>query len=101
MKDEIKRNLEIFLYTLSIVFYWHTGHVCLTDDDKDNAKNNKGSLLYGELLPRGANKVRKFFYRKTFITFVLFYYSTSGISIYILIEIYFLIFIFYFMLFYS
>jgi hypothetical protein len=35
-----------------------TGHVCLTDDDKDNAKNNKGSLLYGELLPRGANKVR-------------------------------------------
>jgi hypothetical protein len=35
-----------------------TGHVCLTDDDKDNAKSNKGSLLYGELLPRGANKVR-------------------------------------------
>jgi hypothetical protein len=34
------------------------GHACLTDDDKDNAKNNKGSLLYGELLPRGANKVR-------------------------------------------
>lgn len=35
-----------------------TGHVCLTDNDKDNARNNKGSLLYGELLPRGANKVR-------------------------------------------
>ena len=33
------------------------GHVCLTEDDKDNAKTNKGSLLYGELLPRGANKV--------------------------------------------
>eukprot|EP00596_Hydrurales_sp_CCMP1899_P000367 CAMPEP_0119046274 /NCGR_PEP_ID=MMETSP1177-20130426/45527_1 /TAXON_ID=2985 /ORGANISM="Ochromonas sp, Strain CCMP1899" /LENGTH=938 /DNA_ID=CAMNT_0007019197 /DNA_START=345 /DNA_END=3160 /DNA_ORIENTATION=+ len=32
------------------------GHVCLTDIDKDNAKINKGSLLYGELLPRGANK---------------------------------------------
>ena len=30
----------------------------MTEDDKDNAKNNKGSLLYGELLPRGANKVR-------------------------------------------
>ena len=38
------------------------GHVCLTDDDKDNAKNNRGSLLYGELLPRGANKVRYFRY---------------------------------------
>ena len=32
------------------------GHVCVTDSDRDNAKNNKGSLLYGELLPRGANK---------------------------------------------
>jgi hypothetical protein len=34
--------------------------VCLTDSDKDLAKVNKGSLLYGELLPRGANKVRYF-----------------------------------------
>ena len=33
------------------------GHVCVTDLDRDNAKYNKGSLLYGELLPRGANKV--------------------------------------------
>lgn len=32
------------------------GHVCLTDDDKDTAKCMGGSLLYGELLPRGANK---------------------------------------------
>ena len=39
-------------------FYdFNVGHVCLTDNDKDNARNNKGSLLYGELLPRGANKV--------------------------------------------
>lgn len=40
-----------------VILYCLSGHVCLTDDDKDNAKNNKGSLLYGELLPRGANKV--------------------------------------------
>jgi hypothetical protein len=47
------------LFTNSITFYYlFTGHVCLTDNDKDNARNNKGSLLYGELLPRGANKVR-------------------------------------------
>lgn len=32
------------------------GHICLTDDDKESAKYNRGSLLYGELLPRGANK---------------------------------------------
>mmetsp|Transcript_31399 Transcript_31399/g.69937 ORF Transcript_31399/g.69937 Transcript_31399/m.69937 type:complete len:955 (+) Transcript_31399:90-2954(+) len=32
------------------------GHVCLTDADKVNAGCVKGSLLYGELLPRGANK---------------------------------------------
>ncbi len=32
------------------------GHICLTDGDKSNAKFSKGSLLYGELLPRGANK---------------------------------------------
>jgi len=32
------------------------GHVCLTADDRDNVKNTKGSLLYGELLPRGANR---------------------------------------------
>jgi hypothetical protein len=33
------------------------GHICLTESDKDIAKCSKGSLLYGELLPRGANKV--------------------------------------------
>lgn len=33
------------------------GHLALTDADKDKAKNGQGSLLYGELLPRGANKV--------------------------------------------
>ena len=32
------------------------GHICVTDEDKDNARNHKGSLLYGELLPRGVNK---------------------------------------------
>eukprot|EP01041_Mallomonas_annulata_P007804 gene7804-15968_t len=32
------------------------GHICLTADDRDVAKNSKGSLLYGELLPRGANR---------------------------------------------
>ena len=47
----------ILIYDIMFV-----GHVCLTDDDKDNAKNNRGSLLYGELLPRGANKVRYFRY---------------------------------------
>ena len=36
------------------------GHVCLTEDDKDWVAQNKGSFLYGELLPRGANKVTKF-----------------------------------------
>ena len=32
------------------------GHICLTEEDKDAAKSMRGSLLYGELLPRGANK---------------------------------------------
>eukprot|EP01038_Epipyxis_sp_PR26KG_P011039 gene11039-14823_t len=32
------------------------GHVCLTEADRINAQYSKGSLLYGELLPRGANK---------------------------------------------
>jgi len=32
------------------------GHICLTPDDRDNVKTTKGSLLYGELLPRGANR---------------------------------------------
>ena len=32
------------------------GHVCLTDIDRKNAQVQKGSLLYGELLPRGVNK---------------------------------------------
>lgn len=32
------------------------GHICLTEDDKDWVAQNKGSFLYGELLPRGANK---------------------------------------------
>jgi hypothetical protein len=33
------------------------GHVCLTDEDKEYLNQTKGSFLYGELLPRGANKV--------------------------------------------
>jgi Histone methylation protein DOT1 len=32
------------------------GHNCLTNDDKASSKATNGSLLYGELLPRGANK---------------------------------------------
>lgn len=32
------------------------GHTCLTPEDKDCSKSIKGSLLYGELLPRGLNK---------------------------------------------
>jgi hypothetical protein len=32
------------------------GHLCLTESDKAIAKELKGSLLYGELLPRGVNK---------------------------------------------
>ena len=34
------------------------GHICVTESDKVNSKNPdaRGSLLYGELLPRGANK---------------------------------------------
>jgi hypothetical protein len=36
------------------------GHVCLTDSDRQQAQHVKVSLLYGELLPRGANKVRRY-----------------------------------------
>jgi hypothetical protein len=32
------------------------GHVSLTESDRVNAMSVKSSLLYGELLPRGANK---------------------------------------------
>lgn len=32
------------------------GHTCLTDHDRVLAQDTKGSLLYGELLPRGVNK---------------------------------------------
>lgn len=32
------------------------GHICLTENDRKNAIAVKGSLLYGELLPRGVNK---------------------------------------------
>lgn len=37
------------------------GHTCLTEADREHAQHVKGSLLYGELLPRGANKVRLLF----------------------------------------
>lgn len=33
------------------------GHICLSEADRVVAQHVKGSLLYGELLPRGANKV--------------------------------------------
>lgn len=36
------------------------GHICLTDEDKSFANQGKCSLLYGELLPRGANKAMEF-----------------------------------------
>lgn len=32
------------------------GHLCVTDEDRHLARHKKGSLLYGELLPRGVNK---------------------------------------------
>ena len=32
------------------------GHISLTEDDRNVSSQNKGSLLYGELLPRGSNK---------------------------------------------
>ena len=32
------------------------GHVCVTDDDRRRATEDRGSLLYGELLPRGVHK---------------------------------------------
>lgn len=32
------------------------GHTCVTEEDKRNACESHGSLLYGELLPRGVNK---------------------------------------------
>ena len=32
------------------------GHISLTSEDKDIVKSARGSLLYGELLPRGVNK---------------------------------------------
>ena len=35
------------------------GHLSLTEDDRETAKSTRCSLLYGELLPRGVNKVRR------------------------------------------
>lgn len=35
------------------------GHLSLTEDDRETAKSTRCSLLYGELLPRGVNKVRQ------------------------------------------
>jgi hypothetical protein len=32
------------------------GHVCVLEEDREVAKSTKGSLLYGELLPRGVNR---------------------------------------------
>lgn len=32
------------------------GHVCVTNDDRRRATEDRGSLLYGELLPRGVHK---------------------------------------------
>lgn len=36
-----------------------TGHLSLTEEDRAAAQQLKGSLLYGELLPRGVNKVSR------------------------------------------
>ncbi len=47
---------KVFGYGVQETGHKTRGHTCLTDDDKFNAKFSKGSLLYGELLPRGANK---------------------------------------------
>jgi hypothetical protein len=32
------------------------GHLCVTDEDRKHANSTRGSLLYGELLPRGVNR---------------------------------------------
>ncbi|CAN0342320.1 unnamed protein product, partial [Phaeothamnion confervicola] len=32
------------------------GHLCVTESDRSAAREARGSLLYGELLPRGVNK---------------------------------------------
>ena len=35
------------------------GHVCVTDDDRRRATEDRGSLLYGELLPRACTKAAR------------------------------------------
>eukprot|EP01035_Chromulina_nebulosa_P017950 gene17950-23577_t len=52
------QSLLFKIYGASIQETGHKtkGHVCVTDSDKERARIGKGSLLYGELLPRGANK---------------------------------------------
>ncbi len=48
---------KIFGNSLQETGHLTRGHTCLTDADRLNAQYIRGSLLYGELLPRGANKV--------------------------------------------
>lgn len=47
---------KLFSNSLQETGHLTKGHVCLTDGDKAAAQQMKISLLYGELLPRGANK---------------------------------------------
>lgn len=37
------------------------GHLALTENDRQMAKHKANNLLYGEILPRGLNKVRSTF----------------------------------------
>jgi hypothetical protein len=39
------------------VGYRTDGHLCVTDNDRELAEHTASSLLYGEVLPRGVNKI--------------------------------------------
>ena len=48
---------KIYGNTVQETGHMTRGHVCLTETDRKQAQSARGSLLYGELLPRGVNKV--------------------------------------------
>ena len=64
LRNLLHRDLFDHLDRYVLTQYWMIqetghrtrGHVCLSDTDKDCSKALQGSLLYGELLPRGVNK---------------------------------------------
>jgi hypothetical protein len=57
------------------------GHICLTEEDKDYLNQTKGSFLYGELLPRGANKVGIFIYFFYRISYVENIFCETGVFV--------------------